>query len=186
MRVAGFRQDERSDGTGVAGITFVAEDSVSSQAMCDNSSMGSGWVDSSLRSWMNSELLSELPDELVEVLVEVNKTTNPVVGTGTSQIVTADTLWVLSYSEIVGELTSGTNRYGSYTSEGEQYQLFSDLGVVSGTAISYLGLSSGEYWWERSPDVTNASWFMCVSPEGVTGYGNRPATENAVLMCFCI
>lgn len=186
MRVIGFRQDERSDGTGVAGITFAAENSVSSQPMSDNAQMGSGWEDSSLRAWMNDELLAEIPEDLATHLVQVDKTTNPVAGTGTSQVVTADTLWVLSYSEIVGQLTTGTSRYGSYTSEGEQYQLFSDLGVVSGASVPYLGLSSGEYWWERSPDVTNSSWFMCVSPDGVTGYGNRPATPNAVLMCFCL
>lgn len=184
MRIVGFRQDEKSDGSGVAGITMLAETSVANRSMCENYQVSAGWAGSSLRAWMNDELLAELPDEVSSVVVSVDKKANAAPGTGGSQGVTSDTLWVPSYSEIVGELTGGNKRYGIYEQEGAQYQLFADAGVDWSSANSLLACS--DYWWLRTPDPSNSSWFMCVTPDGLPTYGHRPATENAVLMGFCL
>ena len=179
VRVAGFRQDERADGSGVAGITFVAEGPVAEMAMCPNAEKGSGWRDTTLRAWMNGELLESLPEELSGAVVTVNKTTNPVVGTGSEQIVTEDALWVPSYSELTGTVRDGAQQ------EGAQYRLFADLGVDGGGANSALSL--GEvYWWERSPDQSNEAWFMCVGPDGAAATSHRPATPNGVVAGFCL
>lgn len=179
MRVAGFRQDERADGEGVAGITFIAAEPVAEMAMCPNAEKGSGWRDTTLRAWMNEELLAELPEELSGVIVSVSKATNPVVGTGSSQIVTEDVLWVPSYSELTGTVRDGMEQ------EGEQYQLFADLGVDSGGASEGLALGDA-YWWERSPDQSNEAWFMCVGPDGTAATSHRPATPNGVVPGFCL
>lgn len=187
MRVAGFRQDQKADGSGPAGITFLAEDGVSEQAMNATGQLVGGWEDSTLRSWMNQSLIGELPSEVSDLLVSVEKTTNPPAGTGeTGQDVTEDKLWVPSYSEVVGEPGASSNRYGLYESEGPQYQLFSDLGVTWAEPSPELVIPSGGYWWLRSPDVANGRWFVVVGPEGQSAYGHRPATENAIVMGFCL
>lgn len=187
MRVAGFRQDKKADGSGAAGITFLAEDGVSEQAMNATGQLTGGWEDSTLRSWMNQSLIGKLPSEVSDLLVSVEKTTNPPAGTGESgQDVTEDMLWVPSYSEVVGEPGTSSNRYGLYESEGPQYQLFSDLDVTWAEPSSKLIIPSGGYWWLRSPDVANDRWFIVVGPEGQSAYGHRPATENAVVMGFCL
>lgn len=184
MRVAGFRQDERSDGSGVAGITFVAEDPVGSRAMNSSAQVTGGWGASELRAWMNDDLLSQLPDEVSSKVVAVDKAANAVAGSGGAQTTTSDRLWVPSYSEVVGELSSGNKRYGLYEAEGEQYQLFSDLAVDWSSPSA--ALSCSDYWWLRTPDPSNGSWFMCVTPDGLPTYGHLPATEDAVLMGFCL
>lgn len=184
MRIVGFRQDEKSDGSGMAGISMLAEAPVANRSMCENYQVSAGWAGSSLRAWMNGELLSDLPDEVSSVVTSVDKKANAAPGTGGSQGVTSDALWVPSYSEIVGELTGGNKRYGIYEQEGAQYQLFSDSGVDWSSANSLL--AAGDYWWLRTPDPSNGSWFMCVTPDGLPTYGHRPATENAVLMGFCL
>lgn len=187
MRVAGFRQDEKADGSGSAGITFIASDGVSEQAMNATGQLVGGWEGSTLRVWMNESLIGELPSEVSDLVVAVEKRTNPPAGTGeTGQDVTEDKLWVPSYSEVVGQPGSGSNRSGLYESEGDQYQLFSDLGVTWAEPSSELVIPSGGYWWLRSPDVANGRWFVVVGPEGQSAYGHRPATENAIVMGFCL
>lgn len=187
MAVAGFRHDARSDGAGVAGISLVARGSVGTEPMNALAQTSPGWEGSTLRAWVNEGLLAQFPAELSDLLVAVNKVTNPAPGSGlTEQTVTSDRVWLLSYSEIVGEIGQGSRRFGVYRSEGEQYQLFADLGVTWSESAPQIALASGEYWWERSPDPTNSAWFMCVSPEGEMGYGHRPATPDAVVIGFCL
>ncbi|HJA29198.1 MAG TPA: zinc-ribbon domain-containing protein [Candidatus Olsenella pullicola] len=183
MRIAGFRQDEKADGSGAAGITFIAEDPLDSLPM-DSGEDATSWEDTSLRAYLEDEGVDLLPEELADVTVAVNKTTNPVQGRGSQQVVTEDVLWVPSYSELVGKITGG-KRMGAYESEGEQYQLFEDLGVTWTGGGSAVALS-GSYWWLRSPEVTNSRWFMCVSPDGITSYDHRPVTSNAILVGFCL
>ena len=104
IAVAGFRHDTRSDGSGLAGISFVARDSVGSQPMNALAQTAGGWEASTLRAWVNEGLLAQLPAELADLLVAVDKTNNPVPGSGGGQTVTSDRVWLLAYSEIVGEL----------------------------------------------------------------------------------
>lgn len=187
IAVAGLRHDERSDGSGTAGISFVARGSIGSEPMNALAQTTGGWEASTLRVYLNEGLLAKMPSDLADLLVYVEKVTNPVLGSGsTEQVVTSDMVWVPSYSEIVGELDAGSWFYGAYQSEGEQYRIFSDLGVTWGEGFSQIALPSGEYWWERSPSPTNASWFLCVSPDGETSYGHLPATADAVVIGFCL
>lgn len=186
IAVAGFRHDTRSDGSGLAGISFVARGSVGSQPMNALAQTAGGWEASTLRAWVNEGLLAQLPAELADLLVAVDKTNNPVPGSGGGQTATSDRVWLLAYSEIVGELGEGSWLYGAYQSEGAQYKIFSDLGVTWGESFMQVALPSGEYWWERSPSPNNSAWFMCVSPAGETSFGHRPATANAVVIGFCL
>lgn len=187
MAIAGFRHDARSDGAGAAGISLVARGSVGTEPMNALAQTSPGWEGSTLRAWVNEGLLAQFPAELADLLVAVDKVTNPAPGSGlTEQTVTSDRVWLLSYSEIVGEIGQGSRRFGVYRSEGGQYQLFADLGVTWSEPAPQIALASGEYWWERSPDPTNSAWFMCVSPEGEMGYGHRPATPDAVVIGFCL
>ena len=185
MRLAGIRQDQRSEGAGVAGLTFIAENPVADRVMDPNGEVALGWQDASLRAWMNEDLLAELPEDLAGLVVAVDKTTNAAPATGESgQVVTSDKLWVPSYSELIGTVGEGGRHYGSYEQEGAQYRLFADMGINWYDGGEKVALEN--YWWLRSPDVVNSSWVMCVSPDGITSYGMRPFNENSVLMGFCL
>ena len=185
MRLAGIRQDQRSEGAGIAGLTFIAENPVADRVMDPNGEVALGWQDASLRAWMNEDLLAELPEDLAGLVVAVDKTTNAAPATGESgQVVTSDKLWVPSYSELIGTVGEGGRHYGSYEQEGAQYRLFADMGINWYDGGEKVALEN--YWWLRSPDVVNSSWVMCVSPDGITSYGMRPFNENSVLMGFCL
>ena len=183
VAIGGFRHDTKSDGSGVAGITFITRASVGNQAV-DPSGIATAWEETPLRSWLNQSLMAEIPTELAELVVAVDKTTNLPMAYGSGQSVTSEYLWIPSYSEVVGPLDSSNRRYGIYQSEGEQYQLYTDSGVTSVGDNATLAL--GEYWWTRSPDVVTDYWYLVVSPEGGTPYGHRTGTPDAIILGFCI
>lgn len=183
VAVGGFRHDQKTDGSGVAGITFIARASAGNQAI-DPSGIATAWEETPLRSWLNQSLMAEIPADLAELVVAVDKTTNLPIAYGGGQSVTSEYLWIPSYSEIVGPLDQSARRYGIYTSEGEQYQLYADSGVTSVSESAALAI--GEYWWTRSPDVVTDYWYLVVSPEGGTPYGHRTGTPDAIILGFCL
>ena len=184
MRIAGFRQDDRADGSGKAGITMISEDAAATHYVSQAGTY-SGWEGSELRTWMNDALLSELPDEVSSKVVEVSKKTVGYESTTATSV--GDKLWVPSFSEVLGKLAAGVKRSDSYVAEGDQYQLFSDEGVQWGGTYSILGTrGSDSYWWLRSIDPLNTQYYLCVSEAGEPWYSHLPATEHAILMGFCL
>ena len=189
MQVAGFNHDDRADGTGTAGITFVSRGTVGTRQMNSSDTTAGGWRDSGLRSWMNTELLGRLPSEVSEVVTPVSKLTNAVGETTdvSSVVATSDTLWTLSYSEIGGQMSTDDPGHDAvYNAEGAQYQLVSDLGVRWDSPNQILQIGGVERWWERSPDPMDGRYFMCVGDDGTPWYAHLPTKECGVVMCFCV
>ena len=87
VMIMGFNHDDKSDGSGKAGITFIFTDDVAKQNMCEKSDMDSlfqkiqdngsatlSWEDTSLHAWLTDSFTSQLPSELSDKIVAVNKT----------------------------------------------------------------------------------------------------------------
>ena len=111
---------------------------------------------------MADELPELLPGELAGNAVVVDKLTNNAGATRDASAITAtsDTFWVPSMSELCGyqgpETFSKEYTYLSalYSGEGNQYQLFYELGISGLTANERLVRKvDGQpvYWWERTP-----------------------------------
>lgn len=184
MRLAGMLHDERSDGNGRAGLTFIAATSVGNKAMNAQATTAGGWQGSTLRSWVNEGLVGRMPEELAKNIVSVKKVTNAVAGTQGGQVTTDDQVWAPSYSEVVGALSVGSKRYEAYKPEGEQYQVFKNTRVRWDEPNSLLAIN--EFWWTRTPDPLNSTWFLCVQPDGSPTYAHLPATPDAVIIGFCL
>lgn len=206
VQLVGIRQDQRADGSGVAGLTFMAY-MVSEQPMCSTSSCAGGWAASALRSWLESESTrSLLPDEMISVIVPVTKLTN---NTGLTSAVssvttTDDSLWVFSAHELCGDVSWFSHDYGSWYSdyddvlnaEGRQYQYFSQQGVTSTSdatgvlALTYRG--SSRPWWYRSPypysvDGNDAiGYFYQANESGYPSSLGRSDSTAGVVVGFCV
>ena len=154
---------------------------------------------------MADELPELLPGELVGNAAAVDKLTNNAGATRDASAITttSDTLWVPSMSELCGyqgpETFSKEYTYLSalYSGEGNQYQLFYELGISGLTANERLVRKvDGQpvYWWERTPaaDVSECAASAAFNRvmadgdafDGATP-GDAPAEDTYVFPGFC-
>lgn len=86
VMIMGFNHDDKSDGSGKAGITFIFADDVAKKNMFeradldnlfqeiqDDGSANISWENASLRSWLSDSFSNELPSDLRKQIVSVDK-----------------------------------------------------------------------------------------------------------------
>lgn len=160
--VAGIYHDDKADGSGKAGITFILDAPLTSQVMNEDEANEGGWEQSQLRSWLSSEGVSYLPDDLQQELVPVTKRAN---SAGSDVVSASDSLWLFSFTELAG------GNLNDIASEGSQYKLFRDMNVAPGTSNQVLARdmtlpAMTSEWWTRSPMPTTDDSFFVVDSEG--------------------
>lgn len=156
-QIMGFRHDEKSDGSGLAGISFITKDCVALHYVNEEDNNNGGWEGSAMRAWLAQEVLPALPKEIQSQIVAVDKLTNNVGRTDYTSCIskTSDKVWLVSMEEIVGVIEKddwmrsalGNGWYADEATasdayerlerlawtilnlEGKQYQLFPDLGL---------------------------------------------------------
>ncbi|MBS5451242.1 MAG: hypothetical protein KHZ24_08555 [Coriobacteriia bacterium] len=155
VQIVGFRHDDRADGAGKAGISFMYANADIAFYMNDDgdedpytdSNVG-GWEASGMRNVLPGVTLKFFPSDLKDLVVPVNKLTNnagvdaPRESTDAETLpfqpvdpaaitVTSDRVWLPSVAELVDPATLplGQQYIDAYAPEGSQYQLFADLGT---------------------------------------------------------
>lgn len=86
VMIMGFNHDDKSDGSGKAGITFIFADDIAKKNMFERADLGNlfqkiqddgsasiSWENTSLRSWLSDSFSNELPSDLSEQIVSVDK-----------------------------------------------------------------------------------------------------------------
>lgn len=195
VQILGFYHDDKSDGSGKAGISFVFSGGVALRGMNPTATTAGGWEQSEARAWLNSNFLEMLPADLRSYIVSVNKLTNNAGATTdpSSVSATADNLWLLAHDEIVGNSGGSYPGYAeALDTEGAQYQLFSNCGVSWSSSSTILirplssnlgGQSAG--WWQRSPSP-DKNEFIVTDTSGTTLVGASPETQLSILPAFCL
>ena len=165
--IVGFNHDDRSDGKGKAGITFlIADASPAKLAMNkDGSNMG-GWKDSDLRKSIRTEVNWCLPQDLKSNIVRVKKLSNNAgVTTDPSSVTSTDeTVWLPSMVELIGkdglekELGSREpDQLAVYEAEGTQYAALQGDNDTRWTG--YDGFT-GNTAWTRTCDASQSGCFL--------------------------
>ena len=154
-RIIGINHDNYADGSGRAGLTFQTTNSAFGQWEMNNAPTNAGgWEQSELRQKMNSgEIWNLLPPEFQSKVRTVSKLTNNAGGMGGVPSRTDDKLFLLSSTEIWGDVDA----------DGSQYELYTGLGVDSS---NYSALTSRYIWCTRSIDAKGSRSFKRVLEDG--------------------
>ena len=155
-RIVGINHDDLADGSGKAGLTFEATNSaLGYQKMNATNTNAGGWEKSELRGRLNTgDLWSLLPSELQSKVKAVTKMTdNQGGGKAGTPTATTDKVFLLSATEVWGDMQS----------DGTQYEYYKSNGV---TTSNYSGASSGNYHWTRSVNPSYSTTFRSVIYSG--------------------
>ena len=172
-RIVGINHDDLANGSGKAGLTFEATNTVlGTQRMNATQTNAGGWEQSELRGRLNSgDLWSLLPSELQSKVKTVKKMTdNKGGGTAGTPSATTDKVFLLSTTEV----------YGNLQSDGAQYEYYKSKGV---TASSYSGASSSNGHWTRSVYPNSSTSFRSVYSDG-DWYSSDAASTYYVFPAF--
>ena len=155
-RIVGINHDDLADGSGKAGLTFEATNSaLGYQKMNATNTNAGGWEKSELRGRLNTgDLWSLLPSELQSKVKAVTKMTdNQGGGKAGTPTATTDKVFLLSATEV----------WGNMQSDGTQYEYYKSKGV---TMSSYSGASSSDHHWTRSVHLSGSTHFRYVHSRG--------------------
>ena len=173
-RIIGIDHDDLADGSGKAGLTFEATNTaLSAQRMNATNANAGGWEKSELRGRLNSgDRWSLLPTEIQSKVKSVKKMTdNQGGGKAGTPSATTDKVFLLSTTEVYGDLDH----------DGTQYEYYKSKGV---TKSNYYGASSSGYHWTRSVITDSSMYFRCVGSYG--GYeGDYAANTSYVFPAWC-
>lgn len=172
-RIVGINHDDLADGSGKAGLTFEATNSaLGYQKMNATNTNAGGWEKSELRGRLNSgDLWSLLPAELQSKVKAVKKLTdNQGGGKAGTPTATTDKVFLLSATEVWGDMQS----------DGTQYEYYKSKGV---TTSNYSGASSSTHHWTRSVRPGYSAHFRYVINSG-DWHSNLATNTNCVFPAF--
>lgn len=172
-RIVGINHDDLADGSGKAGLTFEATNSaLGYQKMNATNTNAGGWEKSELRGRLNSgDLWSLLPAELQSKVKAVKKLTdNQGGGKAGTPTATTDKVFLLSATEVWGDMQS----------DGTQYEYYKSKGV---TTSNYSGASSSHGHWTRSVNPSRSTGFRYVRDSG-DWYYNSATNTHCVFPAF--
>lgn len=172
--IVGINHDDLADESGKAGLTFEARSlAMGPQRLNATNTNKGGWEKCELRGRLNSgDLWSLLPTEIQSKAKSVTKMTDNTGGhnSGTPSA-TTDKVFLLSATEIWGDLYE----------DGTQYEYYKSKGV---TKSNYSGASVAGGHWTRSQNPTISTDFRC-DYVGGNWYSNPAGHGNYVLPAWC-
>lgn len=165
--IVAFNYDDRSDGKGKAGITFMfGETPLLTSSMNQDGSNSGGWKDSDLRKELGKEVLADMPKDLKKNIVKVKKLSNNAgVTTDVSSVTeTDDSIWLPSMTELFGkddleeDLGSRySDQFAVYEGEGAQFDFWHGTGDTAGWTRTCDASSSGQFLTYRGIKYAGAS-----------------------------
>lgn len=158
---------------GKAPLTFQLHDCYADTKQMNSSNTNrGGWTSCAMRQTHLPAILALMPTEVQNGIREVNKLTSA--GNQSSTInTTADKLFLLSEIEIFGSVSY------SKSGEGTQYDYYK-----AGNSKVKKRNGSASYWWERSPNTSNSTYFCVVDSRG-DAYRNGAGDARGVAFGFC-
>lgn len=199
FRLIGMNHDDKADGTGKAGLTFMATDAskIPAHAMLTSSNhtyVNGGWRDTDLRKQMNSgDIWTLMPQEFQSNISPVIKITDNGPATGpyykkANVSSTVDKLWLISYNELVETSCWHNDWHNEIEYEGSQYYFFKNKVTQNSSPNTVLNSSHikafNSWLWERSSSPLSGSSFLYISNNGDPSFSDSAITSRGVVPCF--
>ena len=181
MEIVAFDTDDRADGNGKAGITWISKTLLNTaQAMnstyktsgSDSSYTTGGWENSDMRAYLKNTIKPLIPATVKNAIVEVTKIQSLHIGGSRVKNgqTTTDDVWIPSHHEV----GSGT----TYESQGAVYSSkFTDT-----TSRIKKRNDSTYSWWLRSVSGTNNFWSIYTDGNASSSNGSN---SSGVALGFC-
>lgn len=172
MEIVAFDTDDRADGNGKAGITWISKTLLNhAYKMNNTNTVAGGWTNSALRTYLRSTIKPLIPATVRNAIVEVTKATNIYEGSTKVQSNVIDDVWIPSGTEVTG-LTYETTDV-KYTSR-----------FNNDTArIKYRLGDSARAWWLRS--TVSSTKFGHIDPTGLRGTLSPNSSTDYIALGFC-
>lgn len=178
MQIYGFNHDNKTDGTGKAGITFGMKNSMTTTRQINptDTNIG-GWTSSAMRSWITGTLLGQLPSDLLAVIKPVNKLSSAGKKSATIST-TSDKVFLFSEIECLGTATY------SFSGEGSKYPIFTN----DASRVKKLANGTGgfKHWYTRSPSKNWPYGFCEFNVLGATDNVTYASIDGGVVFGFCV
>lgn len=192
-----FNHFERSDGSGMAHVSWDLKYCLNTQRRINatNTNVG-GWYDpennrTELRNWLNNRMIKALPTRIQQLFTRVKVISSTGEGKSDSWDITTanDKLYLLGSTDIFGSATAPYKWEVSENAEkGDGMTTYQcPLYAIANNRIKRIANSSGStcYWWARSPDAGNSSYFVNVNTGGSSSSSNANIS-NGVAFGFSI
>ena len=184
--------DDRADGKGKAGITFLFDDVAPFEASMNKDGANSGgWKDSDLRKTLNKQFIKKLPKDLKNSIVKVKKlTNNSGVTTDVSSVTeTKDALWLPSAMEIFGTTEIEDEANGLIRWQPDQVPVYEAEGKLywyhKFNRLLHRSDNDAPVAWTRSCDASQSGAFIVHN--GFHLYSGVDTDEaHAVFPGFCL
>ena len=173
-RIIGIDHDDLADGSGKAGLTFLTTSTNIVSHMNATDANAGGWEKSEMRGRLNSgNLWALLPAEIQSKAKAVTKMTdNQGGGSAGTPSATTDRIFLLSSTEVYGDLDS----------DGIQYEYYKSKGV---TKANYSGASVNLGYWTRSVHPGGSTYFRYVNSKGVWDFSFSAFGNHYVFPAWC-
>ena len=190
--IVDYGWDDRADGKGKAGITFLFDDVAPFEAsMNEDGANSGGWKDSDLRKTLNKQFIKKLPKDLKNSIVKVKKlTNNSGVTTDVSSVTeTEDALWLPSAMEIFGTTEIEDEANGLIRWQPDQVPVYEAEGKLywyhKFNRLLHRSDNDAPTAWTRSCDASQSGAFIVNN--GFHLYSGVDTDEaHAVFPGFCL
>ena len=173
--IIGFNHDDKTDGSGKAGITFQMHDLFATTYMMNSSNTNvGGWKSSAMRTSTMATMKGYLPAAWQTAIKPVNKVSGTGGGSSSGPETVSDSCFLLAEIEIFGSTTY------SVSGEGTQYAYYK----AGNSKVKNKG-GSAYSWWERSPYSGNSTYFCGVASSGGADY-HGVGYSGGVAFAFCV
>lgn len=184
MRIIGFNHDNKSDGSGKAGITLDMVDILdTSYRMNSTATNKSGWGSTEMRNTTIPTLFASLPTEWQTIIKYVSKTSSSG-GNSYNVHTTSDQIFFLSVIEVFGSDTTEIEMAQNGTKEGTQYEYWAIHNTQSDRVKKQN--EKGWFWWLRSCFAGYTKQFNRLGNAGVLGTQDANNEVIGVSFAFCV